>query len=60
MPDLPPNMAYMGQCNCTPTIQEIRDGSEDFGRDFVDRRELVFQGPNEAENLESVSLKNLG
>ena len=53
-------MAYVGQCNCTPTIQEIRDGSEDFGRDFVDRRELVFQGPNEAENLESVSLKNLG
>ena len=53
----------MGQCNhvliSTLRIQEVRDETEDFWRDLVDWCESVPPGPNQAENLESISLENV-
>jgi len=40
-------------------IPEVWDESEDFGRDAVDRSELVPPGPDQAEDFESVLLEDV-
>jgi len=38
---------------------KVRKDGEDLGRDLVDWRDAVLPGPNQVEDLESVSLKNV-
>jgi hypothetical protein len=40
-------------------VPEVRNDSEDFGRDPVDRGEAVPPEPNETEDLESVLLESV-
>lgn len=53
----------MGQCDqvfvSITRIQGVRDESEDFRGDAVDGGKPVLQGPNQAEDLESVHLEIL-
>jgi len=60
---LPPSPAYVRYWNrvfvfglCIP---KVWDETEDFERDPVDWGEAVLQGPNEAENFESVLLEDI-
>lgn len=51
----------MGQCDeafvSVVHIPEIRNESENFGRDAVDWGEPVLQEPNQVEEIESVQLE---
>ena len=38
-------------------MQKVRDESEDFGRNPADGRKPVLQGPDQAEDLQSVPLE---
>jgi len=42
-----------------PLVPVVWNEDEDFGRDLVDWGEPVLQGPNEAEDFESVPLENI-
>jgi len=62
--DLPPCSAYVGQPNqglvelgSAVQIPGVRNESEDFRRDLVDRGKPVLQAPNLAEELESALLE---
>ena len=61
--DVPPNPTYVGQCNDVSIppaqIPGARNEGEDFGGDPVDWGERVLQGPNQAEDFESVPLENI-
>ena len=54
----PPNPAYVGQWNYAsvfvPFPPVVWDESEDLGRDPVDRGERILQGPNQAEDFETI------
>ena len=53
----------MSQCDCGSVsdvlVPEIRNDSEDLGRDLVDWREPVPPVSDETENFGSVPLKNV-
>lgn len=60
---VPPSLAHMGQRDyiliSVFRIPKVRDESEDFGGDPVDRCDHVFPGPDQAEDLGSVLLENV-
>jgi len=60
---LSPDLTYVSQCDdvsISPAqIPGTRDESEDFWRDPIDWGERVLQGPNQAEDLESVPLESV-
>ena len=60
---LPPSLAYMCQWNCSyvfvPYLPIVWNEGENFGRNLVDWSESILQGPNQAEDVEGILLKNI-
>ena len=56
-------LAYVSQCDCVlvPVVltPEVGNENEDLGRDAVDWGELVIPGPDQVEDLESITLESL-
>ena len=57
-------MAYMSQCDkvfiSLVFVPKVWDEGEDFWRDPVDWCEHILPNANQAEDLESVPLENIG